>query len=386
MVAVLVDQPDRVEDLHGVVGVEAREDLRDRAEVAVDELAQAAVVVDGARARAPGDEQLEVRHAERVLHVDRQQADAERVLGRAADAVLLGPGGGLARAVLVGHPPDLADAARVEVRGDRKLAHGAFESIARQWRRDRARRRRVVRLLRPAREQLRGRSHDRPGRRARRGGARRAGARGDEQRGLPETRTRSRPSMTSSRAAYAEIGANWTVWVWPDDDAPGRFLESRGHVLDAQPAAMIHDLEGLERPSPMRCRTGRQSGDFAVVGPLNDRAYGFDTDSFTRAMTRGPGSPPTSTSRHDDGEAVGCVLVTDHDGNCGRRDASPWLPEARGRGISRQALAARARRRGGARQRDLDARRHGARLPGLRAARLPAARAGSRCGSARARS
>ena len=56
--------------------------------------------------------------------------------------------------------------------------------------------------------------------------------------------------MTSSRRAYAEIGANWTVWVWPDDDAPGRFLEGRGHVLDAQPAAMIHDLEGLERPAP----------------------------------------------------------------------------------------------------------------------------------------
>jgi hypothetical protein len=39
MVALLVDQPDRVEDLHGVVGVEARDDLRDRAEVAIDELA-----------------------------------------------------------------------------------------------------------------------------------------------------------------------------------------------------------------------------------------------------------------------------------------------------------------------------------------------------------
>jgi hypothetical protein len=39
VVAVLVDQPDRVEHLHRVVGVEARDDLRDRPEVAVDELA-----------------------------------------------------------------------------------------------------------------------------------------------------------------------------------------------------------------------------------------------------------------------------------------------------------------------------------------------------------
>ena len=97
-------------------------------------------------------------------------------------------------------------------------------------------------------------------------------------------------------AAYAEIGANWTVWVWPDDDAPGRFLEGRGHVLDAQPAAMIHDLEGLERPAPDALADWTASGDFAVVGPLNDRAYGFDTDSFTRAMTRNRRKPLTSTS------------------------------------------------------------------------------------------
>src|SRR5262245_18353116 len=44
--------------------------------------------------------------------------------------------------------------------------------------------------------------------------------------------------------AYAEIGANWTAWVWPDHDAPGRFVQSRGHVLDAQPAAMIRDRQG----------------------------------------------------------------------------------------------------------------------------------------------
>ena len=70
MIAVLVDQPDRVEDLHRMMGVEARQDLRDRAEVAVDESAQTTVVVDRSRARASGDEELEVRDAERVLDVD----------------------------------------------------------------------------------------------------------------------------------------------------------------------------------------------------------------------------------------------------------------------------------------------------------------------------
>jgi hypothetical protein len=70
MIAVLVDEPDRVEHLHRVVGIEARQDLRDLAEVPVDELAQAPVVVDCAGTRASPDEELELRDAERVLGVD----------------------------------------------------------------------------------------------------------------------------------------------------------------------------------------------------------------------------------------------------------------------------------------------------------------------------
>jgi predicted N-acetyltransferase YhbS len=132
---------------------------------------------------------------------------------------------------------------------------------------------------------------------------------------------------------YGEIGASWTVWVWPDHEAPGCFLESHGHVLDAKPAAMIHDLEGLERPSPAALPDWTADGDFTVVGPLNDRAYGFDTDSFTRAMTKSPGESTHVYVANDDGEAVGCVLVTDHDGNSDVESVAV-LPEARGRGIS----------------------------------------------------
>src|SRR5829696_8304553 len=82
VVAVLVEEPDRVEDLHHMVGVEARKDLRDCAEVAVDELAQTTVVVHSARARAPRDEELEVRDAECVLDVDGEEAEAKGVLCR----------------------------------------------------------------------------------------------------------------------------------------------------------------------------------------------------------------------------------------------------------------------------------------------------------------
>jgi hypothetical protein len=82
VVSVLVDEPDGMEDLHRLVRVEGRDDGRDRVEVPVKELAEAAAVVDGAGAAAAADEELEVRQAERVLDVDDQQADSKRVVGR----------------------------------------------------------------------------------------------------------------------------------------------------------------------------------------------------------------------------------------------------------------------------------------------------------------
>jgi GNAT superfamily N-acetyltransferase len=142
--------------------------------------------------------------------------------------------------------------------------------------------------------------------------------------------------------AYRQIGAKWTVWVWPGDDVSARFLEDRGHVLDAQPAAMLHDLDGVERPPPDALPDWTGEGDFAVVGPLNDRAYSFGTDSFTRALERRPGGATRVYVARDQGEPVGCLLMTDHEGNTDV-ECVAVLPEARGRGISgtllRHALA-----------------------------------------------
>ena len=52
-----------------------------RCEVAVDELAQPARVVERAGARPPRDEELEAGRAERVLDVDDDERDAEPVRG-----------------------------------------------------------------------------------------------------------------------------------------------------------------------------------------------------------------------------------------------------------------------------------------------------------------
>lgn len=149
-------------------------------------------------------------------------------------------------------------------------------------------------------------------------------------------------------AAYAEIGAKWTVWVWPGDARVARFLEERGHVLDAQPAAMVHDLHGVERPAPDALADWTADGDFAVVGPLNDRAYSFGTDSFTRVLTRRPGDSTRVYVASDDREPVGCLLTTDHEGNSDV-ECVAVVPEARGRGISGTLLGhalADARERG----------------------------------------
>lgn len=138
--------------------------------------------------------------------------------------------------------------------------------------------------------------------------------------------------------AYRQIGANWTVWVWPDDAATARLLEDRGHTLDATPTAMIHDLDGVERPAGEAPFAWTADGDFSVIGPLNDRAYGFGTDSFTRVLRTRPSGSLHVYVASDDGEPVGCLTMTDHDGNSDVESVAV-VPEARGRGISGYLLA-----------------------------------------------
>ena len=161
---------------------------------------------------------------------------------------------------------------------------------------------------------------------------------------------RSAPQLEAAydelASAYAEIGAKWTVWVPPgeDGDAAARFLKSRGHVLDAQPVAMAHDLKGLQPPShPESISDGRVD----EVGHVNDQAYTFGTDSFSRALQTLPdGAVHIYVFRHD-GRPVGCMTTSDHEGNTEVQMVAV-VPEARGRGIAgdllRQALADAANR------------------------------------------
>jgi GNAT superfamily N-acetyltransferase len=139
-------------------------------------------------------------------------------------------------------------------------------------------------------------------------------------------------------AAYAAIGATWTVWVHHGDREAAAFLQSRGHVLDAEPAAMGRELDHVARPPAGALSDWNATGSVADVGPINDRAYGFRTDSFTRGLAAFPADAAHVYTVAEDGRPVACLMIVDHERNA---DVE-WVavvPEARGRGLSGKLLA-----------------------------------------------
>jgi GNAT superfamily N-acetyltransferase len=140
-------------------------------------------------------------------------------------------------------------------------------------------------------------------------------------------------------AAYGEIGAKWTVWVRPGDDAAAALLGGRGHELDAQPWAMARRLDGVKRPPADALADWTANGSLADVGPINDRSYTFGTDSFSRALKELPDcAAHVYVARDGDGGSpVRCLLVLDHDGNSEVQMVAV-VPEARGKGITSTLL------------------------------------------------
>ena len=139
-------------------------------------------------------------------------------------------------------------------------------------------------------------------------------------------------------AAYAEIGAVWTVWVPSNDEEASDALQRAGHELDAVPAVMAADLSGIERPAAGALEDWTPDGDTREVGPLNDRAYTFGTDSFTRALA---GLPPDGLRTYVariDGSAAACLTIVDHERNADVEMVAV-VPEARGHGIAGKLLA-----------------------------------------------
>jgi GNAT superfamily N-acetyltransferase len=140
-------------------------------------------------------------------------------------------------------------------------------------------------------------------------------------------------------AAYAEIGAVWTVWVPSHDGRAQAVLERAGHVLDAAPAVMAVDLSaGIGRPPAGALEDWTADGDVAEIGPLNDRAYTFGTDSFTRAFAALPADELTTYVARLNGRIAGCLAIVDHERNADVEMVAV-VPEARGQGIAGKLLA-----------------------------------------------
>lgn len=126
-------------------------------------------------------------------------------------------------------------------------------------------------------------------------------------------------------AGYEGAGIEaWTAWVPDIDEATATLLSDRGHVLDADPEAMIADLDGVERP-PEPPGFARESS-MATIGRINDSAYVLNGD-FERALAGHSGEGFHVYVAGDGPDA--CVVFSDE-----ADDAAVWLvatePAARG--------------------------------------------------------
>jgi len=147
--------------------------------------------------------------------------------------------------------------------------------------------------------------------------------------------------------AYDEAGVRaWTVWVHESDDKTGRVLERAGHSLDAQPRAMVMELDGFERQID-RELDWTDRGEIGEVARINDGSYPFPEDPFS-AVEMGTIEDVRLYVANVEGGPASCLGTVDEGGDCGIYMVAT-LPEARGQGLSGRLLAqalADARERG----------------------------------------
>lgn len=137
--------------------------------------------------------------------------------------------------------------------------------------------------------------------------------------------------------AYDEAGVRaWTVWV-PERDAAARaLLERSGHVLDADPAAMVLELDQFERPDIGDLDWS--SGDVATLADLNDRSYRFSERPFAKAFESFPDDAMHTYLASFGGAPASCLGIQDHNGDSVVEFVAT-IPDARGRGLAGRLLA-----------------------------------------------
>jgi GNAT superfamily N-acetyltransferase len=147
---------------------------------------------------------------------------------------------------------------------------------------------------------------------------------------------------------YERAGVEaWTVWVPEFDAETIAALEAAGHALDGEPAAMALELDGWDPPEIGDLDWDRDV-DPALLGELNDRAYGYEPAAgVARALTDPPSEIVLYQARVD-GRPASVLGTIDHGDDLGFYFVATD-PQARGRGLALRLMAvalADAKRRG----------------------------------------
>ncbi|MCI0506503.1 MAG: GNAT family N-acetyltransferase [Gammaproteobacteria bacterium] len=138
---------------------------------------------------------------------------------------------------------------------------------------------------------------------------------------------------------YNDAGIrSWTVWVDGDDAATAKYLSERGHVLDAEPNAMGAAMTELTLPEIGDLRW-EPSKDGAVIGRINDQAFGFPPPAFAALLEQWPSENWQGYLGYSGNEPVATVSTyMSDDGDCGICGVAA-LPQAQGKGITKRLLA-----------------------------------------------
>lgn len=119
------------------------------------------------------------------------------------------------------------------------------------------------------------------------------------------------------RAAYDGAGIQaWTVWVPEHDMDAAAFLESSGHVLDADPANMLLDLREFQAADTPADVTWACDATLEEWASINEAAYPWGDGSMERGMLAMGRLPGPVYAVREEGKAVAVLGAEDHDGDC----------------------------------------------------------------------
>ena len=146
--------------------------------------------------------------------------------------------------------------------------------------------------------------------------------------------------------AYEEAGVHaWTVWVPEAEREAATLLEAAGHRLDAEPTAMLLELDSFE-PGPETVELAPAGAE--ELAALNAAAYGWEVGGAADVMAGLAAAGAHLYLVSVDGRPASCLATIDHGSDCGIE----WVATAetaRRRGLAtallRRALAD-ARERG----------------------------------------